>query len=261
MAEKIPEVSTKDALVILNERLASTFPFALELVAPSDLKLLEKNARYMKAEQFQNLVENIKKDGNLSQLPFCYREEDGKLRVLSGNHRVRAAIAAGVEQTLVLVAREEKTQDERLAIQLSHNAITGQDDLAILKGLWESIQDVQSKLYAGLDSETIKSLEGIKFAAIAEQRLQYKIANFMFLPEELEDLDALLKETAIAFAADTVYLANLKTYDAFFDLVVRVKKRCQIKNSAAAFLKLMELAQIGLEQLMKVEIAGGEKNT
>jgi hypothetical protein len=181
--------------------------------------------------------------------------------VLSGNHRVRAAIAAGVEQTLVLVAREEKTQDERLAIQLSHNAITGQDDLAILKGLWESIQDVQSKLYAGLDSETIKSLEGIKFAAIAEQRLQYKIANFMFLPEELEDLDALLKETAIAFAADTVYLANLKTYDAFFDLVVRVKKRCQIKNSAAAFLKLMELAQIGLEQLMKVEIAGGEKNT
>ena len=253
MAQEIPEVSTADALAILNEKLAGTFPFRLELVAPGELKLLEKNARYMKAEQFQNLVENIKKDGNLSQLPFCYQEEDGRLRVLSGNHRVKAAIAAGVEQTLVLVAREEKNDDERLAIQLSHNAIAGQDDLVILKDLWESIQDVQSKLYAGLDSETTKSLEGIKFAAISEQRLQYKLANFMFLPEEIESLDQLLKETAVAFSADTVYLANLNTYDAFFDLVVKIKKKCMIKNSAAAFLKLLDLARVGLEQMMENE--------
>ena len=243
----------QDALTVLNEKLAGTFPFLLELVSPGDLKLLEKNARYMKAEQFQNLVENVKKDGNLSQLPFCYREEDGRLRVLSGNHRVKAAIAAGVEQTMVLVAREPKDQDERLAIQLSHNAIAGQDDLLILKDLWESIQNVQAKLYAGLDSETIKSLEGIQFAAISEQRLKYKLANFMFLPEEVESLDELLKETAVAFAADEVYLANLNTYDTFFDLVVKIKKRCVIKNSAAAFLKLLELARIGLEQMMQSE--------
>ncbi len=251
MAEEVREVSTQTALATLNERLAGVFPFTLELVAPSDLKFLDKNARFMKAEQFQALVENIKKDGNLSQLPFCYREDDGRLRVLSGNHRVKAAIAAGVDQTRVLVAREEKSQDERLAIQLSHNAIAGQDDLVILKELWESIMDVQSKLYAGLDSETIKSLEGIQFSSISEQRLKYKLANFMFLPEEIEDLNALLKETATAFAADEVYLANLNTYDAFFDLVVKVKKRCVIKNSAAAFLKLLELARIGLEQYLK----------
>ena len=73
----------------------------------------------------------------------------------------------------------------------------------------------------------------------------------LFLPEEIEDLDQLLKETAAAFAGDAVYLANLNTYDAFFELIVRIKKRCQIKNSAAAFLKLMDLARIGLEQIMK----------
>jgi hypothetical protein len=126
-----------------------------------------------------------------------------------------------------------------------------------LKELWESIKNVQARLYAGLDSETIKSLEGIKFAAISEQRLQYKLANFMFLPEEIESLDELLKETAVAFSADAVYLANLNTYDAFFDLVVKIKKRCQIKNSAAAFLKLLELARVGLEQMMEVEGTGG----
>ncbi len=85
MAEEIREV-----LNLLNERLAGLFPYRLEMVTPGELKLLEKNARYMKAEQFQSLVENIKKDGNLSSLPLCYREKDGKLRVLSGNHRVQA---------------------------------------------------------------------------------------------------------------------------------------------------------------------------
>jgi hypothetical protein len=250
MAEEI-----REALNLLNEKLGSLFPYHLELAAPGELKLLEKNARYMKAEQFQNLVENIKKDGNLSSLPLCYREKDGKLRVLSGNHRVMAARQAGVEQVLVLVIGEEKDTDERLAIQLSHNAIAGQDDLVILKELWESIKDVQARMYAGLDSDTLKALESIQFAAISEQRLRYKLTTFLFLPEELEDLDQLLKETAVAFAGDAVYLANLNTYDAFFELIVRIKKKCQIKNSAAAFLKLMELARIGLEETTKVEEA------
>ena len=65
------------------------------------------------------------------------------------------------------------------------------------------------------------------------------------------------KETASAFAGDVVYLAHLQTFDAFLELIVRIKKRCLIKNSAAAFLKLMELAGIGLEQMMTVEEAKG----
>jgi hypothetical protein len=252
VAEEIREV-----LDLLNTKLAGLFPYRLELVNPGELNLLDKNARYMKAEQFQALVENVKKDGNLSSLPLCYRENGGKLLVLSGNHRTMAARQAGLEQILVMVVAEEKTNDEKVGIQLSHNAICGQDDLVILKDLWESIKDVQSRLYAGLDSETIKSLEGIKFAAISEQRLQYKLANFMFLPEEIEDLDQLLKETAVAFAGDAVYLAHLNTFDPFFDLVVKIKKRCQIKNSAAAFLKLLELARVGLEEMIKEEGADG----
>jgi hypothetical protein len=246
MAEEI-----REALKLLNEKLGEQFPYRLELVSPGELKLLEKNARYMKAEQFQALVENVQKDGNLSSLPLCYREQDGKLRVLSGNHRVMAARQAGVGSVLVMVAADEKDMDERLAIQLSHNAIAGQDDLVVLKELWESIKDVQAKVYAGLDSDTLKALQGIQFAAITEQRLRYKLTSFLFLPEEIESLDQLLKETAAAFAGDVVYLAHLQTFDAFFELITRIKKRCQIKNSAAAFLKLMELARVGLEKLMK----------
>jgi hypothetical protein len=248
MAEEIREV-----LNLLNEKLAGLFPYRLEMVTPGELKLLEKNARYMKAEQFQSLVENIKKDGNLSSLPLCYREKDGKLRVLSGNHRVQAGRQAGVGQILVMVVGDEKDADERLAIQLSHNAIAGQDDLVILKELWESINNVQSKLYAGLDSDTVKALQGIQFAAIAEQRLQYKIVTFTFLGHEVENLDELLKAIAVAFASDVVFLATLEAYAPLYELMLKIKKHCLIKNTTAAFMKYNELAQIGYDQMVKVE--------
>jgi hypothetical protein len=82
-------------------------------------------------------------------------------------------------------------------------------------------------------------------AAITEQRRRDKLTNFLFLPEKLKDLDQLLKETVAAFAGDAVYLAHLDTFNPFFELIVRLKKRGQIKNSAAAFLKLLELARMG----------------
>lgn len=248
MAEEIREV-----LNLLNEKLAGLFPYRLEMVTPGELKLLEKNARYMRAEQFQSLVENIKKDGNLSSLPLCYREMDGKLRVLSGNHRVQAGRQAGVEQIMVMVVGDEKDSDERLAIQLSHNAIAGQDDLVILKDLWESIKDVQAKVYAGLDSDTVKALQGIQFAAIAEQRLQYKIVTFTFLGHEVENLDELMKAIAVAFASDVVYLATLEAYAPLYELMLKIKKHCLIKNTTAAFMKYNELALIGYDQMVKVE--------
>ena len=252
MAEEIREV-----LNLLNEKLAGLFPYRLEMVTPGELKLLEKNARYMKAEQFQSLVENIKKDGNLSSLPLCYREKDGKLRVLSGNHRVQAGRQAGVEQIMVMVVGDEKDSDERLAIQLSHNAIAGQDDLVILKDLWESIKDVQAKVYAGLDSDTVKALQGIQFAAIAEQRLQYKIVTFTFLGHEVENLDELMKAIAVAFASDVVYLATLEAYAPLYELMLKIKKHCLIKNTTAAFMKYNELALIGYDQMVKVESEQG----
>jgi hypothetical protein len=76
-------------LEAVNQALAATGqPFKLALVPLDQLRLLDKNARYMPHEMFQNLVENIKRDGGLSSVPFCWF--DGSVyHVLSGNHRSR----------------------------------------------------------------------------------------------------------------------------------------------------------------------------
>ncbi len=102
-----------------------------------DLKLLEKNARYMTPQEFSQLVANIKQDGKLMGVPVVYRGE-----VLSGNHRVRAAIKAGIEEADVLDILTELTEERRLAIQLSQNAINGKDDPNILAQLYTSLNSL-----------------------------------------------------------------------------------------------------------------------
>jgi len=45
-----------------------------------------------------------------------------------------------------------------VAIHLSHNAIAGQDDLAILRELFDEINDVALKEYSGLDDVVLGKL-------------------------------------------------------------------------------------------------------
>ena len=103
-------------------------PYKAAVVPIEGLELLEKNARFMRSETFRNLVENIKRDGGLSSVPFCLKLGD-RYRVLSGNHRVQAAQEAGVKRLLVLYTDRELSREEQVSIQLSHNAIVGEDDL------------------------------------------------------------------------------------------------------------------------------------
>jgi len=108
-------------------------------IDPNKLHFLEQNARFMRHEVFTRLVQNLKEDGELTQLPFCailgYFTEDDEIQtdeegdpiweVLSGNHRAKAAIAAGIKEIKVQVTYEPLSPDRRKAIQLSHNAIAG----------------------------------------------------------------------------------------------------------------------------------------
>lgn len=96
-------------------------------INPKDIKLLKLNARYMKPQEYQKLVANIKKDGQLTSVPFCYYNEKNEIEVLSGNHRVMASIDAGLNEIEIMICKNNLTKEQALAIQLSHNSICGQD--------------------------------------------------------------------------------------------------------------------------------------
>lgn len=223
-------------------------------IDPRKIKLLEVNARFMSADEFQKLVANVKRDGCLTQLPFCVYNDDGELEVLSGNHRVQAAIEAGLKEIDIQMTEEHLTKDQRIAIQLSHNAITGKDDMAVLKELYESIDDVNMKAYSALDDETLKLLDEIKTQSMSYSGLQYQVLNILFLPSEIDDVKKILDTAMKEVRQNETITLRMKEYDKYLDTLNDVSKASRIKNTAVGFMAMLEVVNKHMEELKSVWI-------
>lgn len=230
----------------LNKRMPG--PFKLAVVRKDDLEFLEKNARYMKNETFQNLVNNIKKDGGLSSLPFCYLQENGKYKVLSGNHRAKAAIEAGLEEIPVLYTDKPLSKSEQISIQLSHNALVGEDDPVILRELYNEIEELDLKYYAGLDDKLLEQLEKVEIGSLSDVHLDYVSLSFLFLPDELQQLKNTL-ETALDDLSSDAILARFSEYDRFLDAQDKTKKAYNIHNGATALMIILDIFERHREDL------------
>lgn len=218
-------------------------------VDPRELKLLEVNARFMKADEYQRLVANVKRDGCLTQLPFCCLDDDWNWVVLSGNHRVKASIDAGLKEINVQVTEDKLTKDEKIAIQLSHNSISGQDDMGILKQLYESIDDITFKEYSGLDDETLKILQDIKTDSMSANGLNYQIINIAFLPNEIKDIQKILKDVKKEIGNNHTLTLRMAEYDKYLDTINDVGKAKLIKNTAVCFMGMLSIVNKHMEEL------------
>lgn len=235
MTQDIAKINTKTISVKLDE-----------------LKLLDVNARYMRHETFQQLVENIKRDGKLTQFPFVIldrEDEKGRYKVLSGNHRVKAAMEAGLEEIEVIATEDDLSKDRQTAIQLSHNAISGEDDPTILKALYEDIEDIDFKIYAGLDDKTLDLLEQVQPESLSEVNLEFQTMSMVFLPSELEKAKGMIDEIRQEVKADEVWLGSMKSYDDFMDSMEAVGSSYNVKNVAITLLIMMDVIQRNLDTL------------
>lgn len=217
----------------------------LQIVNPKDLVFLKENARYFKRETFRQLRENIQNDQKLSSVPLCYKLGDGKYEIISGNHRVRASIDAGLEKILVLVITEELSKSKRIAMQLSHNALVGEDDESILASLWEQIDSINDRLYAGLDSNAIKELsDDIEFVNFSTPQVSTHLVTFAFSDGETERLSQIVDELENAAKKSALVLVGMKEqYEPFMKIVADIKHSEKIKDSSLAMVKLLSVAE------------------
>lgn len=222
--------------------------FKIGLVKTEDLEFLEKNARFMKNETFQNLVNNIKKDGGLSQLPFCYLQENGKYKILSGNHRTKAAITAGMTEIPVLYTDKELSNDEQIAIQLSHNSISGEDDPIILQELYEEIDDLSLKYYAGLDDKMLEQLDKVQIDGISEAQLDYLSVSYLFLPNEAEHMLNVIDRAKDELVSDTI-LARYSEYDRLLDAQQKTQAAFNVFNGATSLMVILDIFEQHQEDL------------
>ena len=208
---------------------------------PRELTLLDVNARFMRHEQFATLVENVRRDGVLTSVPLVHAD-GGREVVLSGNHRVKAAVAAGLEEVQVMLVEEPLTRQQAVALQLSHNAITGEDDPATLKRLYEELDDVDWRTYSGLDDRTLALLDQVDVSGLSEANLDFATVTLVFLPSEKERAEAAMEEVARA-GSGGMWVARLSDYEPMLEALLSVKNAYRIGNVATALMLLIDVVE------------------
>lgn len=231
-------------------------------IDPRKLKLLDLNARFMRHEEFQKLVANIKKDGELTSVPFACLDKDGSYLVLSGNHRVKAAISANLDEISVMVTDDDLGADQRIGIQLSHNAIAGQDDPFILKQIYEKIEDIDWKEYSGLDDKTLELLAKVNAQSLSEANLSFQTLSITFLPDELESCRKVIEEALEASKnSDETWITLMSHYDKWLDAQDKVAAVYGVKNVATAFDLILKMFERNIGQLAEVWEEDTKDNT
>ncbi|MGE4536306.1 MAG: ParB N-terminal domain-containing protein [Desulfovibrio sp.] len=214
---------------------------------PATIRLRKENARYFKKDVFKQLVDNVKSDGMLSSMPLCYEPEPGVLEVLSGNHRVKAAVAAGIPRILVMVLLGELDESRLTSIQLSHNALVGLDDPQVLASLWAKIRETQDRLYAGLSSDALGEMEKVKLVTFSTPSLATRTMTFAFVDTDAAQVAEVLDALAALPKSATVHAAPLEMFDSFFASLQQAKVKADVKNSALAMTRLIEFAAKAME--------------
>ncbi len=221
------------------------------IVSPKECIGQEKNARYFMPEVFQQLVDNIKKDGRLESTPLVYRDKD-KLRIISGHHRIEAAIQAGLEKIVVMVI-QPKDKNEIISKQLSHNALVGTDDKMIIKELFQAITDMNDKIASGISSDVNK----INYASLNFRIGTFKEFIIMFIPSEVNRYDEILDEV-IKYSgmkpSSEVRIAPIEYYDKFADTIRKVKKINNIKSNSIALKFILDITEEWITKKMEKDV-------
>jgi hypothetical protein len=231
----------------LNAKLMELTGCKLAIVSIDKFDLLDKNARFMRHETFKNLISNIEKIG-FQQWPFCLKIGD-RFKVLSGNHRVKAGQQAGKTHLPTLYTDRELTNDEQVAIQLSHNAIAGEDDPVILRELWDSIQNVEMKYFSGLDDKTMDDFAKISVPPLSELRLDYRAVTLMFLPDEVDRATKVFDEAVKACGTKHIFLARMSEFDRAMDALAKTSGAHNVQNTATAFCLMLDIFEAHLDEL------------
>ncbi|MCB1423180.1 MAG: ParB-like nuclease domain-containing protein [Nitratireductor sp.] len=216
-------------------------------VDPRKLKLLEKNARSMPEREFRQLVENIQRDGTLLGTVLIKETENEQL-VLSGNHRVKASIAAGLPEITAIDIISEISDARALAIQLSQNAIVGKDDPNILRELYDSL-DVLEQQYSGLTDTDLGLLDDPDFEKLRLGPPIYEEILIAFLPEDQEEFQQNLDRIMQGSKNRKVWLHLFAEYEKFFLAMLKTKDVMGIVNDAVTLSVMAELANERLEQI------------
>lgn len=200
-----------------------------------DTQLLMKNANIMDEKKMNRLIENIKRDGRLTSFPFMHKLPNGKYEVISGNHRVRASRIAGLTKITAICCEVTLPKDEKLRLQISHNAIHGEQSNIMLVDLITEFGSTELVRLSGADFDIDKlKNEKIELKSIDSSGLEFREITLYFTKYELDVISETLNDVGTKLENDKneVYLLEQSRYKKFVDCITETKKQANIKSTA-----------------------------
>ncbi len=195
-----------------------------------DIQEAEINPQIMGEDDFKRLVKNIKKDGVLTSAPLVMKSGNN-YRCISGHHRIRAALKAGIHKTTCAII-EETDISTRLRLQLVHNDIHGEPDQEIVKQLQAKITEEDLSLCDVLIEQARQ-----EETTIDVEVPQFKYVNICLLPESKE---AFVQMMDFLNDDSEKYLIEKPEYEHLKDLLT-LAFRAGYKTPARAFRKFMDI--------------------
>lgn len=216
------------------------------------LHRLDVNAQTMSRSKFDRLAANIARDECLTSVPLIWQcpeqgYPEGEELILSGNHRADAAVTVDVTHSECMVIRGPLDQARRIAIQLSHNALVGESDLATLSVLYQDIDDLDWRDYAGLDDRELDLMEKVDLDSLAEANIEYHTVQLAFLPEEADRARKVFDE--LAATADETWLAAHNHYEQALATLDSASSAHRVGNIATQLGILLDVVEQHLHEL------------
>lgn len=215
-----------------------------EYVCFRDIEESPLNAQEMNESDFNRLVKNLKRDGVLTSTPLLMIQSGkNKFMCISGHHRIKAAIKAGIEGSICLIS-DEVDESTRIRLQLSHNDIHGEPNKDIITILQQSLSEIDISL---VDSSNIE--KQIKEA----QSVNVDVPNFQYINiclvdtsrERLVDLLMTLEKS------DSInYLIEKPEYEKIKDLLTYAFEK-GFKTPGQAFGKFSDIVELHMNEIKR----------
>ena len=222
----------------IRKRLKLSAGLEIWQVAPVECREQDINARAMTSSMFNRLTETIKRDGRLESLPLCAASARG-LEIISGHHRIRAALAGRLETIFVLVDTTGLSPSQVKAKQLAHNAISGTDDPALLAEIFNQINTVEDMRESFVDLEGLPELTSIGLTEVSVD-FGAKTVCLVFLPSYFDSWNELI--ATLPPQTDQIALVDREFEKKCRDAFRKVGKKYDIRAITPLICKFIDLA-------------------
>lgn len=178
----------------------------VEYRAIEDLHELEGNPRIIKKEQFEKLKQSIKDNADYFEArPLILSNRTGKLVILAGNQRFKAAKAIGLTE-VPSVLLENLTEEREKEIIIRDNVENGEWDYGILANEWETEDLNDWGVDVPVASGLIDDIKGEKFP---DKEMWFKKVPFLVIFYDADSLARLEELLGRSIETDTLDARDL----------------------------------------------------